>query len=72
MIVTSEENVDFTNIISFNPTAARLWREIEGSEFDMQRLTALLVEWYEIDLDAAQEDAENLVKAWIEAEIIEV
>ena len=51
-------NVDFSNIISLNPTATRLWQHVEGTDFNTDTLTA-------------KRDAEQLIKNWLEAGIIE-
>ncbi len=64
-------NVDFNNIISLNPTAARLWESVEGKEFDAETLTTYLTEHYEVEADTATRDARQLIKDWLEAGIIE-
>ena len=64
-------NVDFNNIISLNPTAARLWESVEGKDFNPDTLTDFLTENYEVDAETAKRDAEQLIKNWLEAGIIE-
>lgn len=71
IIAEGAENVDFTNIISFNETAARLWKEVAGKEFSAVQLTTLLLEWYDIDEKTATGDVASLLRAWNEAGIIE-
>ena len=56
-------NVDFSNIISLNPTATRLWQHVEGTDFNTEN--------YEVDAETAKRDAEQLIKNWLEAGIIE-
>lgn len=64
-------NVDFSNIISLNPTATRLWQHVEGTDFNTETLTDFLTENYEVDAETAKRDAEQLIKNWLEAGIIE-
>ena len=64
-------NVDFSNIISLNPTATRLWQHVEGTDFNTDTLTDFLTENYEVDAETAKRDAEQLIKNWLEAGIIE-
>ena len=65
------ENIDFSRIISMNESAAYLWKNIQGTDFDVDSLTKLLLEEYEIDEATAQNDAAQLVTKWQEAGIIE-
>ena len=62
-------NVDFSNIISLNPTATRLWQHVEGTDFNTDTLTDFLTENYEVDAETAKRDAEQLIKNWLEAGI---
>ena len=64
-------NVDFSNIISLNPTAARLWKSVEGKEFDVEMLTIYLTEHYEVEADTAACDARQVIKDWLKTGIIE-
>ena len=64
-------NVDFSNIISLNPTATRLWQHVEGTDFNTDTLTDFLTENYEVGAETAKRDAEQLIKNWLEAGIIE-
>ena len=72
-IVAAEglQHINFNKLISLNHTAAYLWKELIGKEFSVQDMARLLVEEYEIDMDLALKDSENLCKAWSEAGIIE-
>lgn len=58
------ENIDFTKIISLNETAAFLWNEAVGKDFDEEMLVAALLEAYEVDEDAARADVANVVEQW--------
>jgi hypothetical protein len=63
--------VDFQRLISLNSSAAYLWKQVEGREFDVQTLTDLLLEEYEVERPEAEEAAAELARAWIRAGIAE-
>lgn len=65
------EQINFSKLISLNASAAYLWKEIEGKEFDEQTLAALLVQKYGIDENTALADARELADSWETAGIIE-
>lgn len=53
---------DMTRIISLNDSSLLLWNELQGKEFEVSDVAAILVENYGIDLATAERDA----KAWVE------
>ena len=61
----------FNLMISMNESAAMLWKEIDGKDFDAETLTNLLMENYDINRDVAEHDVTALLKSWKEAGIIE-
>ena len=72
IVAEGKENIDFTNIISMNETSAFLWEQIEQKDnFDAETLTELLLDNYDVDKEIALNDASELIKQWLEAEIIE-
>ena len=72
LLAEGKENIDFTNIISMNETSAFLWEQIEQKDnFDAETLTELLLDNYDVDKETALNDASELIKQWLEAEIIE-
>lgn len=71
IVAEGKENIDFTKIISMNETAAYLWKNVEGKEFDSATLMSLLINEYEVDDATANKDAKNIAKQWIEAGIAE-
>ena len=71
IVAEGTENIDFTKIISMNETAAYLWKNVEGKEFDSDTLMSLLINEYEVDDATANKDAKNIAKQWIEAGIAE-
>lgn len=67
----SIENINFNKLISMNSTAAFLWKAVEGKEFSVEDMAKLLVEEYQIDMELAMKDSENLCKSWVDAGIVE-
>ena len=66
------ENVDYSRIISLNPTAAFLWEKINAmEEFTIEDMVSSLLEEYEVEEKIAREDCEKIVERWKEMELIE-
>ena len=65
------ENIDFSRIISMNESAAYLWKNIQGTDFDADRLVSLLLDEYDTDEATARTDVTALIAKWKEAGIIE-
>ena len=70
LIGESAELVNFNNLVTFNEAAAYLWRAVEGKEFDVETLTNLLLEEYEVSEAIAREDAQATLDDWKEIGII--
>lgn len=70
LIGESVELVNFNSLITFNETAAYLWQQVEGKEFDVEELTQLLLSEYEVNEDIAREDAQATIDDWKEIGII--
>lgn len=71
IVAEGKENIDFTKIISMNETAAYLWKNVEGKDFDSDTLKNLLMKEYEVEEITADADAKTIAKQWIEAGIAE-
>lgn len=71
IVADGKENIDFCNIISMNESSAYLWKEIQDKDFDAEYLAELLTNQYDVDKETALKDANNLVKQWIDAGIVE-
>ncbi len=67
-----DEAVDFSRMISLNASAAFLWKEVEGKEFDTEMLASLLMEEYGITHDVAANDVAALIETLKTANLIEV
>ena len=71
-IPAGEENIDFSHIISLNPTAAYLWENIvEKESFTIEDMVQLLLDEYEVKEDIAREDCELIAERWAEMGLIE-
>ena len=62
--------VNFNKMVSLNESAAYLWESVEGRDFTVADLTALLLDRYEVEADVAERDAAALASAWVEAGIV--
>lgn len=61
------DTVDMTQVYSLNETAAWLWQQMEGKEFTLDDMVAVLREEYEVDEATAQADLTELCQQWISA-----
>lgn len=64
------ELVNFNKMLSLNESAAYLWKEVEGKDFDVELLSRLLLEQYEVEEEVARKDAEALLSKWIESGVV--
>jgi hypothetical protein len=62
VIMQGKGGSDMTRIISLNDSSLLLWNELQGKEFEVADVAAILVEAYKIDSEIAERDA----KAWVE------
>lgn len=70
MIVGSGDSLDYTQAVSLNDSAAYLIEQVQGRDFSAQDWVELLTERYEVDLEQAAADVEQLIQMLIQAEII--
>ena len=63
--------INFNKLITLNSSAAFLWRQVEGKDFDESMLADLLVEEYGIDRELAEKDSKVIAAQWVEAAIVE-
>ena len=62
--------VNFNKMISLNASAAYLWESVEGKDFSVDDLVALLLDRYEVEEEVARRDAQALADAWMEAGVV--
>lgn len=70
MIVGSGDSLDYTQAVSLNDSAAYLIEQVQGRDFSTQDWVELLTERYEVDLEQAAADVEQLIQMLIQAEIV--
>ena len=70
LIGESAELIDFNHIITFNEAAAYLWQNVQGKDFDVETLTQLLLDEYDVTEDIAREDAQATMDDWLEVGIV--
>ncbi len=70
IVATGRENIDFSKVISLNESAALMWREVVGKDFEVEDLVKILTDNYEVDEASAKKDAEALLVQWQEIGLI--
>ena len=70
MIVGSGDSLDYTQAVSLNDSAAYLIEQVQGRDFSAQDWVELLTERYEVNLEQAAADVEQLIQMLIQAEIV--
>lgn len=58
------ETMDMTQILTLNETAAWLWQQAEGNEFDEEYLVTCLCEEYDVDHKIAAADVHDMCVQW--------
>lgn len=72
IIPAGEENMDFSQIISLNPTAAYLWENVAKREnFTVEDMVQLLLDEYEVEESVALEDCKLMAERWAEMGLLE-
>ncbi len=61
VIMSSALGVDATKVISLNESAAWLWTQLQGREFEIEEAVSLVLENYEVSEDIARADVERWV-----------
>ena len=64
------QNVKMTSIISFNATSGWLWEQLQGEEFDVEKVADLLTAEYEVEREVALVDANKWVEMLRKAELV--
>lgn len=71
LVPFGESNIDFSNMISMNESAAYLWDAIGDEPFTLDDVVRLLCDEYEVEEEVARSDAQQLIKQWTEAGLVE-
>lgn len=65
-----QQNVKMTTIISLNPTSEWLWEQLQGVEFDAEKVADLLTGEYEVEREVALNDAEAWIASLTKADLV--
>lgn len=64
--------MDFSRIVSLNPTAAYLWENVaEKENFSIDDMVQLLLNEYEVEENVALEDCKLIAERWAEMGLLE-
>ncbi len=66
IVKTDAGNVNMTDVISLNETAARLWERFQGQEFTENEMAEWLCGEYEVGFSMARADVQILLSVWKE------
>ncbi|HFK5529211.1 TPA: PqqD family protein [Elizabethkingia anophelis] len=61
IIDPEQDMVDMSKVYTLNETAAFLWKELQGKEFNVETVTELLLNYYNVEYAVAEKDAQRLV-----------
>ena len=64
-------NVNFSQLISLNESAAYLFRSLQGKDFTPETMAELLTDEYEVDAETALKDSRDLCNKWLEIGLVE-
>lgn len=70
LVAEGRENIDYSKLINLNSTAAYLWENLQGKDFEIEDMVDLLTKEYEVNTTMAFEDCVQLVKQWVEAGLV--
>lgn len=65
------ENLDFTEILTLNESAAYIWNKVKGKDFTEEDAVQMLLEEYDVQEDKAREDVKQLLSSWMTTGIAE-
>lgn len=71
IIAHGKENINFTKVITLNESALDIWNAMSGKTFTLDDAVKVLTDNYEVDEATARQDAESLLKEWINVGICE-
>lgn len=72
VVAEGEANIDFSEVISVNETAACIWKAVADKEFTVDDMVkALIDDEYDVTEEVARKDCEQLAACWKETGILE-
>lgn len=70
IVSESSKGVDYTRVITLNGSASYLIEKVQSKDFTKEDWVKLLVERYEVSVERATEDAQNLIDTLVQAGVI--
>ncbi|MDV3741768.1 PqqD family protein [Elizabethkingia anophelis] len=61
IIDPEQDMVDMSKVYTLNETAAFLWKELQGKEFNVETVTEVLLNYYNVEYAVAEKDAQRLI-----------
>ena len=61
IVEPGQDQIDMSRVYTLNETAAWLWEQLQGKEFQLSDVTSLLLDRYEVDETTASNDAQKLI-----------
>lgn len=71
VVASGVKNIDFSQVIHFNESAATIWKALCQQEFTPDNMAQILMNEYEVPATTALEDATRLAEQWKEIGIVE-
>lgn len=71
IIDPGHDMIDMSKVITLNETAAWIWQQLEGVDFDENTIIDLLVGKYQVDASQVKKDVDELMQILIGQELIE-
>lgn len=71
IMAEGQKQVDFNRMVSMNITAAFLFQEVQGIDFDSDTLAQLLMNECDITKEQAMHDAALTIEEWQQAGILQ-
>lgn len=71
VIAQGLKNIDFNNMIALNASAATIWKAIYGKDFTVQDMANALFDEYEVEIETALADSNEMLNLWKSYGIIE-
>lgn len=70
LMIQGKDAGDMTQVIALNETSLYLWNALQGHDFELDDVTTLLTERYEVNDDVARKDAAQWVNTLMEHRVI--
>ncbi len=70
VVAEGDAMIDYSSILSLNESGALIWKTIEGTDFDVDTVTNVLLDEYDINEETASADAAEFIESLLEADLI--